>query len=130
MRFIRINVRNILCRYYLDKYVDFIFLGFMKIPNLLFSLIFIFIVFPGRSQNVGIGGDVMYNFQTESFGAGARVNIFPNNKLSFVPQISYYPAFNTIHEYYFGLGAEYKFIRKNKFNIYAIGHGAYDSWLN
>ena len=102
----------------------------MKIPNLLFSLIFIFIVLSGRSQNVGIGADVMYNFQTESFGAGARVNIFPNNKLSFVPQISYYPGFNKIHEYYFGLGAEYKFIRKNKFNIYAIGHGAYDSWLN
>jgi len=103
----------------------------MKSPISLFILAFIsFTPFLGRTQNVGIGGDVMYNFQTESIGAGARVSIFPNEKLSFVPQISYYFPFNKIHEYYFGLGVEYKFIRRNKFNIYAIGHGAYDSWLN
>ena len=103
----------------------------MRIPNLLFLILFILLIpFSGKSQNVGIGADVMYNFQTEGIGAGARVSIFPNNILSFVPQFSYYPGFNKIHEYYFGLGLEYKFIRTNRFNFYAIGHGAYDSWMN
>ena len=88
------------------------------------------ISFTVKSQNVGVGADVMYNFQTESFGAGARVNFFPNNNLSFVPQFSYYPGFNKIHEYYLGLGLEYKILRGQKFNLYLIGHGAYNSWLN
>ena len=72
----------------------------------------------------------MYNFQTESFGAGARASIFPNNKLSFVPQLSYYPGFNKVHEFYLGLALEYKFIRVNQFVFYAIGHAGYDAWLN
>jgi hypothetical protein len=79
---------------------------------------------------VGVGGDIMYNFQTESFGIGARVNFFPNNRLSFVPQFSYYPAFNKIHEYYAGLGLEFKFLKVNNFNFYLIGHGAYNNWIN
>lgn len=84
----------------------------------------------GRSQNIGVGADAMYNFQTESFGVGARVNFFPNSRLSIVPQFSYYFPFNKVTEYYAGLGLEYKFIRRTKFNIYAVAQGAYNSWLN
>jgi hypothetical protein len=102
----------------------------MPSPKIFFLLLVLLIPFSGSSQNVGVGADVMYNFQTEGFGAGARVSIFPNKRLSFVPQFSYYFGFNKVHEYYAGLGLEYKVIRKNKFNIYAIVHGAYDSWLN
>ncbi|TAL58743.1 MAG: hypothetical protein EPN85_10860 [Bacteroidetes bacterium] len=83
-----------------------------------------------KAQNFGIGADIMYNFQTESFGAGVRGNFFPNRTLSIVPQFSYYPGFNKVHEYYLGLGLEYKFLRLNKFDFYAIGHGAYNSWIN
>jgi hypothetical protein len=91
------------------------------ISKILGSLTFIFTIsLAGKSQNVGIGADVMYNFQTESFGAGARVNFFPNNNLSLVPQFSYYP----------GLGLEYKILKLRKFNFYLIAHGAYNSWLN
>ena len=94
-------------------------------------LLSIFLIpFWGRSQNIGVGADAMYNFQTESIGTGARVNFFPNKRLSFVPQFAYYFAFNKINEYYAGLGLEYKFIRKNKFNLYAVVQGAYNSWLN
>ena len=82
------------------------------------------------AQNIGLGAEAIYNFQTESFGAGARVNIFPNNRLSIVPQFSYYFAFNKVNEYNAGLGLEYKIIRANKFNIYALAHGAYNAWLN
>jgi len=83
-----------------------------------------------KAQNIGIGADVMYNFQTESLGAGARVSIFPNRTISFVPQFSYYPGFNKIHEYYLGLALEYKVLRLKTFNFYLLGHGAYNSWLN
>jgi hypothetical protein len=83
-----------------------------------------------NAQNLGVGADAMYNFQTESFGAGVRANIYPNNKLSFVPQFSYYFGFNKIHEYYVGLGLEYKVLPVKQFDFYAIGHAAYNSWLN
>src|ERR1035437_2176580 len=103
----------------------------MKIPGSLFLLVVVLLFpFSGRTQNIGIGADVMYNFQSESFGAGARVSIFPNNRLSFVPQFSYYPGFNKVHEYYLGLALEYKFCRINQFVFYAIGHAGYDAWLN
>ena len=99
-----------------------------RIPFLA-GLVFM-ISFTAKSQNVGVGADVMYNFQTESFGAGARVNFFPNNNLSFVPQFSYYPGFNKIHEYYLGLGLEYKILKLQTINFYAVAHGAYNSWIN
>jgi hypothetical protein len=96
-------------------------------------IILFFVLFQSYSvfsQTIGIGADAMYNFQTESFGAGARVCFFPNRRLSITPQFSYYFAFNKVNEYYAGAALEYKFIRTNRFNIYAIAHGAYDSWLN
>lgn len=83
-----------------------------------------------KSQKLGAGADVMYNFQTESVGAGVRVSVFPNNKLSFVPQVAYYFPFNKVSEYYLGLGLEYKFIQRDKVHFYAILHGAYNQWLN
>lgn len=83
-----------------------------------------------KAQHIGVGGSVMYNFQTKGVGAGARVSIFPARKLSIVPQGAYYFGFNKVHEFYAGLGIEYKLLRTNRFNIYAIGHGAYNHWLN
>jgi hypothetical protein len=101
------------------------------ILRILFLFLFALITsIKGKAQNIGIGADLMYNFQTESVGAGARVNFFPNNTISFVPQFSYYPGFNKIHEYYLGLGLECKVIRSKKFNYYLMGHGAFNSWLN
>ena len=97
-----------------------------KISILLILLMPLF----SKSQNIGVGADVMYNFQTESFGAGARVNFFPNRRLSIVPQFSYYFPFNKITEYYAGLGLEYKFIRRERVNFYLIAHGAYNNWIN
>ena len=96
-----------------------------------FFVVFLMLMYlKGNSQIIGVGADAMYNFQTESVGAGARVNFFPNNKLSFVPEFSYYFAFNKVSEYFLGMALEYKFIRREKVNFYAILHGAYDQWLN
>lgn len=72
----------------------------------------------------------MYNFQTESFGAGIRANIFPNNRLSIVPQASYYFAFNKVEEYYLGLGLELKVLMRERVNVYLLGHGGYNNWLS
>ena len=103
----------------------------MNFKRLIFTAV-VLMAFSFRvlSQNVGVGADVMYNFQTESFGAGARVNIFPNNRLSIVPQASYYFAFNKVEEYYVGLALEYKIIQRERFNIYALAHGAYNNWIS
>lgn len=80
------------------------------------------------SQNFGLGASAMYNFQTESFGIGARANFFPNNKLSFVPQFTYYPGWGEINEYMIGMALEYKIRRGNKLNYYVLLHGAYNKW--
>ncbi|MFO0322291.1 MAG: hypothetical protein ACK504_07680 [Bacteroidota bacterium] len=83
-----------------------------------------------RSQNIAVGTSLLYNVQTESFGSGIRVNVFPNKRISFTPQISYFFSFNKIHEYTLGLAIEGKFIERNKINLYGILHGGYNSWLN
>jgi hypothetical protein len=95
-----------------------------------FSLFFIFLFsFLGKAQNVGVGASAIYNFQTESFGAGVRVNIFPNKTISYVPQASYFFG-PKIKEFTIGLGIEYKVIQKEKFNIYGLAHAGYNQWLN
>jgi hypothetical protein len=93
-------------------------------------IFFMFLLSIATAQQFGIGASLLYNPQTESFGFGARASIYPNDKLSYVPQISFYPSFNKVHELQLGLGLEYKIIRKNNFFIYLLGHGGYDAWFN
>ncbi len=81
-------------------------------------------------EKLAAGASVIYNFQTESLGAGIRATVFPNNKLSFTPQFSYFFPFNKVTEYYVGLAAEYKFLQTEKLNYYVLGHGAYNQWTN
>lgn len=95
-----------------------------------FLLILFIISGSAFAQKFAIGGSVMYNLQSESFGAGLRGSFFPNHTLSIVPQISYYPSFNKVNEYTLGLGLEYKIIRKRKFFFYLLAHGGYNSWTN
>lgn len=102
----------------------------VNLKRLIFTIVILAVSYTGKSQNVGVGADVMYNFQTESFGTGVRVNVFPNNRLSIVPQASYYFAFNKVEEYYLGLSLEYKVIQREKINLYVLGHGAYNNWLS
>lgn len=83
-----------------------------------------------NAQNFGLGASIMYNFQTESFGVGARANFFPNSTISFVPQFTYYPGWGEIKEYMIGMAIEYKIKRGNRFNYYLLAHGGYNSWLN
>ncbi len=91
---------------------------------------FLFISFVVQSQTIGAGASAIYNIQTESIGAGIRASIFPNKRISIVPQFSYFFPFNKINEYTVGLGVEGKFIKREKINVYATIHGGYNSWLN
>ena len=94
------------------------------------SLFVVLLSLQSYSQNFGLGVSAMYNFQSEGIGFGVRGNFFPNNRISYVPQITYYPGFNKVAEYMAGLSIEYKVIRGNKFNFYLMAHGAYNHWLN
>lgn len=94
-------------------------------------LLFVLISIPGKSQNFGIGASAMYNFQSEGLGVGVRGNFYPNNRLSFVPQVSYYKIIlGTVNEFTLGLGVEYKLFYIRSFNFYALAHGGYNHWLN
>jgi len=98
--------------------------------QLKYILLLLLLPFLSKSQNIGIGASAIYNFQNESFGNGLRVSIMPNKTLSIVPQFSYFYGFNKVSEYYAGLALEYKFIKTDQLFVYAIAHGAYNSWLN
>ena len=83
------------------------------------------------SQSIGAGGSATWNFQSESMGIGARVNFFPDNTISYVPQFSYYSLFiGSISEWTVGLSIEAKIIRGNTFNYYLMVHGGYNNWGN
>jgi hypothetical protein len=100
----------------------------IKAVRLFIIIAILLVTLSGSAQKIGVGASAIYNFQTESLGAGVRVNIFPNNKLSFVPQASYFFS-GPVNEYTVGLALEYKVIQREKFNIYALAHGGYNSWL-
>ena len=103
----------------------------LRIMKKLLAVLFIFCSLSTlKSQNIGVGADIMYNFQSESFGAGGRVNFFPYSRLSIVPQFAYYFSFNKVHEYFLGAGLEYKIVQKPKVNLYVLAHGSYNAWLN
>ncbi len=96
-------------------------------------LVLLIYLFPHltKSQNIGAGASVLYNIQSESLGVGARVNFFPNNTISYVPQFSYYSLFiGSISEWTVGLSVEAKVIRGNTINWYLLAHGGYNNWSN
>ena len=89
------------------------------------------IPFLGFNQNIGAGGSLLYNVQTESMGIGALVSIFPDRTVSFVPQFSYYSLFiGSVSEWTAGLSIELKVIRRKHVNYYLLAHGGYNNWSN
>jgi len=103
----------------------------MRHTKCLILIVFLFFSSPIlNAQKFAAGASVLYNLQSESIGFGIRGNIHPNNNWSYVPQISYYPSFNNVHEYTLGLGLEYKFIRRQKVFFYLLGHAGYNNWIN
>jgi hypothetical protein len=61
----------------------------------------------GFSQKHGVGGAIIYNFQTNSIGLDLRTDLPLKNidfleGISLVPQLAYFPSFNKVHEFYIG----------------------------
>ena len=81
------------------------------------------------AQQIGIGGALIYNPQTQGLGLGARVEL-PFNRIYLVPQFSYYPSFNKVTEYYAGISGHLDFLEANSYRIYLIAHAAYNRWIN
>lgn len=75
----------------------------------------------------GIG--IEYNYQTKGFAPELRAEISIIKNLSITPRLSYYPGFNTIHELYLGLDADYHYPYK-KVSFYALLGLYYDHWVN
>lgn len=76
------------------------------------------------------GVSIIYNFETEGFGADLRARIPVYKQLYAVPEISYFPSFNRYHEYYAGLALQYDIHSFGDYNLYVAGGGYYNSWLN
>jgi len=106
-------------------------MSFYKKGLSLIAISFICIVFKTNTyaQQIGVGGSVLYNPQTNSFAGGLRVEI-PYKRISFVPQLSYYPSFNKINEYYFGSAIHLDFMETARWKLYLIGMLAYNRWIN
>ncbi|MGB0882343.1 MAG: hypothetical protein ACPGSO_05280 [Vicingaceae bacterium] len=85
--------------------------------------------FLGFSQNIGAGGSLLYNVQSESFGGGARVSFLPDSKVSFVPQFSYF-FIGPVNEWTAGLSIELKWNRRKHVNYYILAHGGFNRWTN
>ena len=95
-------------------------------------LFFTLIILSGSnlfSQNFGLGVEAIYNFQTQSLGAGLRGEII-KNEISIVPQIAYYPSFNKVTEFYAGASIHINIISYGTYMLYAIIHASYNGWIN
>jgi len=97
--------------------------------NVYITITLILIPFLGFNQKIGAGGSLLHNVQSESFGAGARLSIFPDNNFSFVPQFSYFFV-GPVAEWTAGLSIELKVRRRKHVNYYLLAHGGYNNWIN
>lgn len=103
----------------------------MKIKKTYFILfILLGLTLFSKAQIIGAGASAIYNFQSESAGAGLRATIFPNKRISLTPQFSYFFPFNKVNEYTISLAVEGKVIKREKLNVYLLVNGGYNAWLN
>jgi len=100
-----------------------------KLKSILISIIFFLYCNFVFSQNFGLGAEGIYNFQTRSFGAGLRGEIV-KNEISIVPQISYYPTFNKVSEFFAGASLHINVMSYGTYMFYAIIHASFNGWIN
>ena len=80
--------------------------------------------------NVGFGASGFYNFQTEGFGAGARIEVFVMRSLSVLVHGMYYPSPNQVHEVYGGLDVHYAPFYHPIVRGYILAGGSVNYWFN
>lgn len=81
-------------------------------------------------QGIGIGGSVIRNWQTEGTGFGVRAAIPVRDRVTVVPQFTYFPGFNILKEYFGGVSVHYDLMQRNKFTLYVLGSGHINIWVN
>ena len=100
-----------------------------------FLLLTIFFCHNIIAQKTGVGGSAIYNFQTKSFGFEARAE-YPVEQisllqgLSLAPQISYFPGFNKVHEFYVGSSFHLGVYSIKKWKVYGLANISYNGWIN
>jgi hypothetical protein len=99
------------------------------------AALFLILCLNGFSQEYRVGGSVIYNFRNRGIGLGARAE-FPLKSvdllegLSIVPQIAYFPAFNSISEFYAGSSVHLGIYKLNKWIFYGLANVSYKGWIN
>ena len=106
-----------------------------KKTNLLFVIFFLFFVTHCYSQQYSLGGSLIYNFSTKGIGLGVRAefpleNIDLLEGVSIAPQLSYFPWFNEVSEFYIGSSAHLYFYRHRKWLFYGLANLSYKGWIN
>jgi hypothetical protein len=87
------------------------------------------------SQQKGIGGALIYNFQTQSLGIDIRSE-FPIKKVKFLegltvaPQLAYFPWFNKVSEFYIGSSFHLGVYSLGNWVFYGLANISYNGWLN
>lgn len=100
----------------------------------------IFTVFSGitiyvYSQQYSLGGSVIYNFKSKGIGLGFRSEI-PIERIqllegiSIAPQISYFPWFNDVSEFYIGSSIHLGVYKINRWLFYGLANVSYNGWIN
>lgn len=86
---------------------------------------------PAFSQgNWALGASGIYDFQSNSFGAGVRAFIPITGQIAVSPQFNYFFPFNPIHEFYGGLAVQYSLFPDRYWTIYPLAAAYYNRWQN
>lgn len=108
----------------------------MKIRTILFTIILITCTCPEllKAQQT-LGGGAIYNFQTRSVGLDIRSEyvLTQFDLLEGVivsPQLSYYPWFNNVHEFYLGGSLHLGLYSYKKWVAYGLTNISYNGWIN
>jgi hypothetical protein len=74
-------------------------------------------------DGIGIGASGIYNFNTNGIGVGLRAYIPVKDKWAVIPQLNWFPPFNTVSGFYPGVSAQYNFWEAARFTGYVMGSG-------
>lgn len=105
-----------------------------KIQIILITLI-LFTGINSYSQEYRVGGSLIYNLKTNGFGFGIRSE-FPIHSIdllegfSLVPQVSYFPGFNNVSEFYLGSSIHLGVYSLDKWIFYGLANVSYKAWIN
>lgn len=105
-----------------------------KLHIILFSILSLTSV-RSFSQEFHIGGSMIYNLKTDGFGFGIRAE-FPVHSIdllqgfSVVPQVTYFPGFNDVSEFYIGSSLHLGVYKLDKWIFYGLANVSYNGWIN